>query len=285
MGKGQEGENIDGLNAYFLSPEATSYLLPATSPITMYNLPNMADEKDGKGGGTVNPQDGRNYDLSNIKEVDLTPAELSAVIAFQAEMQKKQEAKVAFEEAMAGWIQTMGDAWRSKKFREDMEAQRKEIEKFKWIESEKAGKDIGASQAAQEWIRLYAQNWRMERESLEENGWDSVHVIVGLPQGLHMRPSSTLANIASGFPCAVYVHRDGMEVYNFMLQGMEFINVKSLMGLLTLGAGKGVMLIFIASGQDARRALSAIAEFVSGTKSELVIMKSWEKLEDKPGGK
>jgi hypothetical protein len=35
-----------------------------------------------------------------------------------------------------------------------------EIMKYKWIESEKAGKDIGADRAAMEWIDKYSDSYR-----------------------------------------------------------------------------------------------------------------------------
>lgn len=43
-----------------------------------------------------------------------------------------------------------------------LEAQLNEIEKFKWIESERANCDIGFDRAAFEWIRLYGDAFRRE---------------------------------------------------------------------------------------------------------------------------
>lgn len=43
------------------------------------------------------------------------------------------------------------------------EAQVREIEKFKWIESEKAGYDLG-EQAVRQWIMKYAAKFRAENE-------------------------------------------------------------------------------------------------------------------------
>ena len=34
-----------------------------------------------------------------------------------------------------------------------------EIQKHKWIESQKAGYDIGVARSTDEWLRLYAENW------------------------------------------------------------------------------------------------------------------------------
>ena len=42
-------------------------------------------------------------------------------------------------------------------------AEREEILKHKWIESEKAGKDIGFEKALLDWIVKYRSNWRDKR--------------------------------------------------------------------------------------------------------------------------
>ena len=42
-------------------------------------------------------------------------------------------------------------------------AEREEILKHKWIESEKAGKDIGFEKALLDWIVKHRSNWRSKR--------------------------------------------------------------------------------------------------------------------------
>lgn len=42
-------------------------------------------------------------------------------------------------------------------------AEREEILKHKWIESEKEGKDIGFERALLDWIRNYREDWRKAR--------------------------------------------------------------------------------------------------------------------------
>jgi hypothetical protein len=44
-------------------------------------------------------------------------------------------------------------------------AEREEILKHKWIESEKAGLDIGFEKALLDWIRKHRDKWRSERRS------------------------------------------------------------------------------------------------------------------------
>lgn len=42
-------------------------------------------------------------------------------------------------------------------------AEREEILRHKWIESEKAGKDIGFERALLDWIRKHRDGWRASR--------------------------------------------------------------------------------------------------------------------------
>jgi hypothetical protein len=44
-------------------------------------------------------------------------------------------------------------------------AEREEILRHKWIESEKAGKDIGFERAMIDWKRHHRARWRLERRS------------------------------------------------------------------------------------------------------------------------
>ena len=44
-------------------------------------------------------------------------------------------------------------------------AERDEILKHKWIESEKAGTDIGFERALLDWIRKYRTKWRAHRKT------------------------------------------------------------------------------------------------------------------------
>ena len=46
-------------------------------------------------------------------------------------------------------------------------AEREEILKHKWIESEKEGRDIGFERALLDWIRNHRENWYKNRSSGE----------------------------------------------------------------------------------------------------------------------
>jgi hypothetical protein len=51
----------------------------------------------------------------------------------------------------------------------EFQAEREEILRHKWIESEKAGKDIGFEQALTDWIIKHRSNWRKNRQSAGTN--------------------------------------------------------------------------------------------------------------------
>ena len=51
----------------------------------------------------------------------------------------------------------------------EFQAERNEILKHKWIESEKAGHDIGFERALTEWIIKHRASWRKARQSTATN--------------------------------------------------------------------------------------------------------------------
>ena len=53
---------------------------------------------------------------------------------------------------------------RSSLYREFL-AEREEILRHKWLESEKAGRDIGFEQALTDWIVKHRAQWRKERQA------------------------------------------------------------------------------------------------------------------------
>jgi hypothetical protein len=49
----------------------------------------------------------------------------------------------------------------------EFQAEREEILRHKWIESEKAGYDIGFEQALTEWIIKHRSKWRKARQQVQ----------------------------------------------------------------------------------------------------------------------
>lgn len=69
--------------------------------------------------------------------------------------------------------------------------------------------------------------------------------------GLHARAASRLVNCAAGYAAEVRVCRDG-----------RCINGKSIMGVLTLAAARGVELTIETDGADEQEAMDAIAGLI-----------------------
>ena len=70
--------------------------------------------------------------------------------------------------------------------------------------------------------------------------------------GLHARASAKLTQVASGYPCEVWLTRNGRRV-----------NAKSIMGVMMLAAGKGASITIEADGEDADAALAALLKLIA----------------------
>jgi phosphocarrier protein len=75
------------------------------------------------------------------------------------------------------------------------------------------------------------------------------NVTVRNSQGLHMRPADLLVKTAGRYACRIELEKDGQAV-----------DCKSILGVLTLGAQHGSMLILRATGDDAAEAIEKLAE-------------------------
>ena len=57
------------------------------------------------------------------------------------------------------------DLLRNSNLYREFQAEREEILKHKWIESEKAGRDIGFERALTDWIVKHRSKWRQSRKA------------------------------------------------------------------------------------------------------------------------
>ncbi|WP_078410213.1 phosphocarrier protein HPr [Priestia abyssalis] len=67
--------------------------------------------------------------------------------------------------------------------------------------------------------------------------------------GVHARPATTLVQAASKFNADVNLEYNGRTV-----------NLKSIMGVMSLGIPKGAMIKIIAEGSDAANAITALGD-------------------------
>jgi hypothetical protein len=71
--------------------------------------------------------------------------------------------------SMTTEISTSSDMMRNSTLYREFQAEREEILKHKWIESEKAGFDIGFERALTDWIVKHRSKWRRARHSATQN--------------------------------------------------------------------------------------------------------------------
>lgn len=195
-------------------------------------------------------------------KADLTPAELRAIEDHKYFLSQRLGREVTIEEAIKDFVATVRPRWLRQKLREDIKTQVSTMEWYKCCEHMERGRDLGPHGGADEWIARYAKSWREWRESLEQNGFETITVVARNPSVFHMRPAGDLASLASQFDCDVYMHKDGMPILNFKLHGKPYVHVKSIILMLSVGIEDGDTLEFIAMGREARAALDAIKKFV-----------------------
>ena len=71
--------------------------------------------------------------------------------------------------------------------------------------------------------------------------------------GLHARAAAQLVQAANRFRCDITVEKDWLHV-----------NGKSIMGVLTLAAGKGSQILVACEGEDAPAAMEALSRIIRG---------------------
>ena len=199
----------------------------------------------------------------NVKDINLSPAELQAILEHQRSMMLAQGVEVSIEQAIEDFMSHCRESWLRNKQRRDNVEQIHEIEKHKYFRSIEEQRDIGKRKAAEEWCSKYAHLWRAERESLERNGFLQARVTMQTEKGLHLQPAATLARMAQKYDCEVYLHHDRVDFCNFVLQGKKYLNIKSVLGLISLTARQGDVLEIISIGPQAKDALEEIAQYIN----------------------
>ena len=79
-----------------------------------------------------------------------------------------------------------------------------------------------------------------------------IKVVVIDPVGLHARPATVAVNVASRFKSDVKVAYKSKEV-----------NMKSIMGVMSLGIQQGAEITISAEGDDAEAAIAALTETIT----------------------
>ena len=75
--------------------------------------------------------------------------------------------------------------------------------------------------------------------------------------GLHARPATFFIQKANSFKSSIWIEKDDRKV-----------NAKSLLGVLSLGIAKGMVVTLVAEGQDENAAVEALIELVQSGLAE-----------------
>ena len=75
--------------------------------------------------------------------------------------------------------------------------------------------------------------------------------------GLHARPATFFIQKANSFKSSIWIEKDDRKV-----------NAKSLLGVLSLGIAKGMVVTLVAEGQDENDAVQALIELVQSGLAE-----------------
>ena len=89
----------------------------------------------------------------------LKRAELREIERHKYYMSLERGEDVGFETAANDWLANYAQAWREERQQRMLALQREEINRYKWIQSERASRDLGG-EAVLEWIQKYAAHWR-----------------------------------------------------------------------------------------------------------------------------
>src|SRR6478752_6578275 len=100
-----------------------------------------------------------------------------------------------------------------------------------------------------EWVTLLQENREYKHE--EDFIMKEKQVEVKLKTGLQARPAALFVQEANRFSSDIFLEKDGKKV-----------NAKSIMGLMSLAVGSGVVVDIVADGDDEASAIEALADFI-----------------------
>lgn len=80
-------------------------------------------------------------------------------------------------------------------------------------------------------------------------------VTIQLENGLEARPVAMLVQLASQFESEIYIESEERRV-----------NAKSIMGMMTLGLGNGEEVSVCANGEDEKKAVESISQYLVSQK-------------------
>jgi len=89
--------------------------------------------------------------------------------------------------------------------------------------------------------------WEIEIEMLEKE------IVIGNPLGLHARPAARFVKLSQKLNADVYLEKDG-----------ERVNGKSILEIMMLAAEKGDSIKLIVDGEDEKKGIEILGNFLEG---------------------
>ncbi|MEW6366030.1 MAG: hypothetical protein AB1714_15480 [Acidobacteriota bacterium] len=197
-----------------------------------------------------------------VEKAELDASELRAIEEHKWYLSEKSGKEVSIEEAIEDFTARYRALWAGSKLQQENTEQLGEIEKHQWYRSQEEGRDIGKERAAAEWIRRFAEIWRREKESLEANEFLVVTQAIEKEEGHQIEPTSRLGDVARIYDCEVYLHFPRMDSCNFVMNGKEYLSVKSLIFPGKLAFQKGDRIEFIVMGARRRELVDALRAYL-----------------------
>lgn len=93
------------------------------------------------------------------------PAECRAIATHKYYLGLERGYDPPITEAVASWEQRFAFDWRSKKIRDDMDAQARAIERHRQNLAIVRGGDVTFADAARDWVDHHGAGWRSQREA------------------------------------------------------------------------------------------------------------------------
>lgn len=196
----------------------------------------------------------------------LTPCLLRAIEEHKYLRSCECRREIDLAEAAREFHESYMERWHTAKLRADNARQVQEMQKHLWIESEKAGHDIGRSAAGTEWVSRFARTWRRERESLRGNDFLDLEVQVEPGTELRARGVVAVLDRLQGLSCDVYVSQQSLATPDFWLRPepeapeLPFVHLRPGRDPAVYGFNHetGARLYFVTYGKQATQALDVI---------------------------
>lgn len=195
----------------------------------------------------------------------LTPSLLRAIEDHKHLRSRESRCEVDFLAAAREFHANHERQWRAAKVRADNAMQVQEMRRHLWIESEKAGRDVGRNAAGTDWVEKHAGAWRRQRESLCGNELQEVEIRARGGE-MEVSPLDAAMEAVGRLDADVFVSQETVARPHFLLEPepgarrLPFLvfRARHRADLAQISLSRGARLWCVAYGRDAGQALETI---------------------------